>query len=79
MERQALAAKVGQDLSLSSVVSAMLVESTNWAATVDFCEKVVVQKETAERERERNDPSRRRRRRGGGANRANPLTLEPGS
>lgn len=68
-ERRVLIASIGQDLTLPSVVAAMLADKTAWKATVKFCEAVLVQKETAERDRERADPTRRRRRRGGGPRR----------
>ena len=63
-QRAELAAVVGPNLSLPSVVSAMLASDEAWAATASFCETVMSQKEAAERERE-DDPSapalRRRR------------------
>ncbi|CAB3229051.1 unnamed protein product [Arctia plantaginis] len=40
-----------------------------WAAAVSFCEDVMLQKEAAERDRERGDPARTRRRRGRGRGR----------
>ncbi|KAJ8731739.1 hypothetical protein PYW08_014469 [Mythimna loreyi] len=61
-ERQVLVAKIGRDLSLPAVVTAMLAETENWRAMASFCETVMIQKEAAERDRERTDPSRRRRR-----------------
>lgn len=65
-ERQTLIGHIGQDLSLPAVVDAMLKCETKWKAVVSYCEAVMVQKESAERDRERADPARRRRRRGGG-------------
>lgn len=62
-ERQVLVQEVGQDLSPTALIAAMLTRSSAWNAAVTFCEGVMVQKETAERERERTDPARRRRRR----------------
>ncbi|KAG7294989.1 hypothetical protein JYU34_022609 [Plutella xylostella] len=62
-ERQILANRIGPDLSLPSVVAAMTRGKECWKAVVSFCETVMVQKEAAERDRERADPARRRRRR----------------
>ena len=45
-------AVVGRDLSLSSVVGAMLNSERNWSAMVSFCESVITLKEAAERVRE---------------------------
>lgn len=64
-ERRVLVARIGRDLSLPAVVGSMLVESENWKEVASFCETVMIQKEAAERDRERADPARRRRRRGG--------------
>ncbi|XP_063821233.1 uncharacterized protein LOC135071373 [Ostrinia nubilalis] len=64
-QRRVLTAVVGQDLSLPSLVNAFLGSERCWKAVASFCEKVILQKEAAERERE-NDPlatSLRRRRR----------------
>lgn len=64
--RRDLVAVVGPDLSLPSVVRAMLGSDTAWAAVASFCEDAISQKEEAERGRE-NDPLApplRRRRRG---------------
>ncbi|CAH2097999.1 unnamed protein product [Euphydryas editha] len=63
-QRRALSAVLGQDLSLPSVVSAMLDSERSWQAAVSFCEEVMTQKEAAERAREDDvsaDPLRRRR------------------
>ncbi|CAH0713407.1 unnamed protein product, partial [Brenthis ino] len=63
-QRHALMAVVGGDLSLRSVVGAMLRDERSWSAMVSFSEAVISLKETAEREREANalaDPLRRRR------------------
>lgn len=46
---------LGNDLSLPAVVSAMIDKDEAWRAVVSFCEDVILQKETAERERKR-DP-----------------------
>lgn len=84
-ERRGLRAVVGEDLSLPSVVRAMLGGERAWRAMASFCENVVLQKEAAERERER-DPlapphrrrrGRRRRRRSDGEN--GPLAPPPPS
>lgn len=68
LERGILVNRIGQDLSLPSVVEAMLVDETAWKAVASFCETVMVRKEAAERDRERTDPARRRRRRRGVGN-----------
>lgn len=63
-QRQSLKAEIGQDLSLASVVAAMLNSERAWKAMVSFCEDVILLKETAERAREvdpQADPLRRRR------------------
>lgn len=65
-ERRILQQNIGQDLSLPSVVAAMLADENVWQQVTSFCETVMVQKEVAERDRERADPARRRRRRGAG-------------
>ncbi|KAL0852483.1 hypothetical protein ABMA28_000650 [Loxostege sticticalis] len=65
-QRRVLVGAVGQDLSLPSIVNAMLDDERAWKAMASFCETVMSQKEAAERERE-DDPSApplRRRRRG---------------
>ncbi|XP_022834849.1 uncharacterized protein LOC111362405 [Spodoptera litura] len=61
-ERRVLVARIGRDLSLPAVVTAMLAETENWREVATFCETVMSQKEAAERDRERADPTRRRRR-----------------
>lgn len=66
-ERLILAQRVGPDLSLPAILSAMLNEISNWRAVASFCETVMVKKEAAERSRDRTDPARRRRPRGPGA------------
>ncbi|CAH2066794.1 unnamed protein product, partial [Iphiclides podalirius] len=48
---------LNQCLSLPAVVSVMLSGDTAWRAVATFCEKVMVQKEAAERERERENGS----------------------
>lgn len=54
-QRRALVAAIGGDLSLLSVVRAMLEGERSWEAVTSFCENVLSQKEERERERE-NDP-----------------------
>ncbi|XP_064075711.1 uncharacterized protein LOC135194320 [Vanessa tameamea] len=53
--------EIGRNLSLRAVVSAMLRRESAWEVVVSFCETVMVQKEIAERARERADPAWRRR------------------
>lgn len=65
-ERCTLTGLIGQDLSLPAVVASMLEGDDKWKAVITFCEAVMAQKESSERERERADPTRRRRRGGGG-------------
>jgi len=67
-QRRVLRSIVGEDLSLSAVVSAMVEGEDAWCAMVSFCEDVMLQKEAAERDREddpSSDPIRRRRGAGG--------------
>jgi hypothetical protein len=64
-EREILVARIGRDLSPPAIVAAMLADEQSWRAVVSFCEAVMLQKEIAERNRERADPTRRRRRRRG--------------
>ncbi|CAH2217696.1 jg1078 [Pararge aegeria aegeria] len=61
--REALAAILGQDLSLPAVVKAMAGSDKTWEAMVSFCEQVMSQKEAAERLREdmESQPMRLRR------------------
>ncbi|XP_061720003.1 uncharacterized protein LOC133527132 [Cydia pomonella] len=69
VERVALRAVTGvADLSLHSIIVAMLGSERKWEAVASFCEKVMSQKEKAEREREAsaNAPPLRRRRQGRG-------------
>jgi hypothetical protein len=56
-ERQALTAVVGQDLSLPALVEAMLEGEDKWRAALEFCGRVMSQKERAERERRGEMPS----------------------
>lgn len=64
-ERRVLTDRIGRDLSLPTVVRAMLADTDNWREVASFCETVMVRKEAAERDRERTNPARRRRRRRG--------------
>lgn len=50
--RQELISKVGNDLSLPALVSAMVGSDVSWKGGIAFCEEVLSHKETAERERE---------------------------
>lgn len=63
-ERRVLVEVIGHNLCLPTVISAMLTDPRAWQAVVTFCETVMFQKEAAERDRERMDPTRRQRRRG---------------
>ncbi|XP_037298275.1 uncharacterized protein LOC119190426 [Manduca sexta] len=60
-KRSALRSVVG-DPSLPAVVAFMVGSQRSWRAAVYFCEVVISQKEGAERDREREDPSRVQRR-----------------
>nr|XP_034830833.1 uncharacterized protein LOC117987875 [Maniola hyperantus] len=51
-QRHLLSFTLGSDLSLPSVISAMITSETCWTAVVSFCEQVLALKEAAERERE---------------------------
>ncbi|CAB3254621.1 unnamed protein product [Arctia plantaginis] len=62
-EREVLVGQIGRDLSPPAIIAAMLAGEEGWGAVVSFCEAVMLQKETAERDRERADPERRGRRR----------------
>lgn len=62
--RRVLRIAIGADLSLPTVAKAMVESEESWTAVLSFCEDVMAQKETAEREREAQanpDPIRRRR------------------
>ncbi|XP_026317802.1 uncharacterized protein LOC113228662 [Hyposmocoma kahamanoa] len=65
-QRRTLVATIGRDLSLPSVVAAMLRDERSWDAVASFCVEVMTQKEAAEREREDapDAPPLRRRRAG---------------
>ncbi|XP_041978554.1 uncharacterized protein LOC121732662 [Aricia agestis] len=52
VQRHDLVAVLGGDLSLPSMVRCMLESDEAWQAAVSFCEYVISQKETAERNRE---------------------------
>ncbi|XP_072939155.1 uncharacterized protein [Epargyreus clarus] len=52
-QRRMLVAAVGPDLSLPAVVKAMVGSDRSWKAVKSFCEEVILQKEAAERVRER--------------------------
>lgn len=62
-ERRVLVAAVGGDLSLPTVVNAMVGSEMSWRAMRSFCEDVIAQKEMSERNREvTSDLAIRRRR-----------------
>ncbi|XP_041984061.1 uncharacterized protein LOC121736742 [Aricia agestis] len=63
-QRAALTAAIGVDLSLPSIIRAMLSSEIAWQAVNDFAQDVITAKEEAERRREREafDPLRRPRR-----------------
>ncbi|KAG6439879.1 hypothetical protein O3G_MSEX001170, partial [Manduca sexta] len=54
-ERSALVSVVGGNLSLPAVVASMVGSREAWRAVAHFCEVVLSQKESAERDRERED------------------------
>ncbi|RVE47213.1 hypothetical protein evm_008181 [Chilo suppressalis] len=63
-ERRQLVAVVGRDLSLPTLVRAMVDSATSWEAVASFCEQIMLQREAAERAREEDpsaDPIRKRR------------------
>ncbi|XP_011171625.1 uncharacterized protein LOC105204266 [Solenopsis invicta] len=49
-ERRALTDRIGTGLDLPTVVERMLARADEWAAVASFCDTVMLQKETAERE-----------------------------
>jgi len=59
-ERAGLVAAVEADLSLSAVIRAMTGRVGAWKAVSSFCGRVMLQKEDAERERERRGERQRR-------------------
>lgn len=62
--RAQLAAIIGSDLSLPAVVNAMVGNDSSWQAVSTFCQRVMLQKEAAERRREddvSSHPMRRKR------------------
>lgn len=65
-ERRVLKDAIGEYLALSVVAQAMLPDEVSWRAVASFCERMMKQKEAAERVRERERPPnsfRRRKRR----------------
>lgn len=71
-ERATMQAALGiGDLALNSIVAAMLGSDRNWRAMTTFCEEIISQKETAEREREQSEHAPPLRRRRGGRRRQN--------
>ncbi|KMQ93242.1 reverse transcriptase, partial [Lasius niger] len=52
-ERRVLTDTIGGDLSLPTVVRAMVDSERSWNAMASFCERVMLRKEAAERDRER--------------------------
>lgn len=50
-ERATLIGAVGPDLSLAAIIRAILVSEESWRTFSSFCERVMLQKEEAERER----------------------------
>ncbi|XP_048003857.1 uncharacterized protein LOC125240057 [Leguminivora glycinivorella] len=78
VERVTFRAATGMaDLSLRSVVEAMLGSEKNWNAVVSFCEVIISQKEEAEREREAAADALPLRRRRQGRRRRAYARLEP--
>lgn len=76
-ERRDLVAVVGNDLSLPALINSMLGCERSWEAAVSFCEQVMFQKETAEREREMNTDLPMRRQRAGRRRRIFHALLRP--
>ncbi|CAK1582411.1 unnamed protein product [Parnassius mnemosyne] len=76
-QRRVLTNKVGGDLSLPALVRKMVGSAESWDAVVSFCEDVMSQKETAEREREISTPFPGRRRRTGRRRRADNALFRP--
>jgi hypothetical protein len=68
LPRRALVAEIGGDLSPPAVFGALLANERSRKAVTTFCEQVMLRKEAAERERERDSHPERigGRRRGGG-------------
>ena len=60
-QRERLVAIIGEDLSPMALVKALLHGSNKQKAVEQFCEEVLIAKETAERDRERTNEGRRRR------------------
>ncbi|XP_022828209.1 uncharacterized protein LOC111357661 [Spodoptera litura] len=63
LRRELITVLGGNDLSLPTVVRAMVDSESAWDGVASFCERVMLAKEAAEREREASSslPSRRRR------------------
>ncbi|CAG4946299.1 unnamed protein product [Colias eurytheme] len=61
MQRMVLIQEIGSDLSLSAVINAMLSSRSAWQSVQNFCECIMLQKESAERARERANAGRRSR------------------
>jgi len=57
-ERRVLVSEVGADLSLGTVVAAIVSRETAWRTMVFFCSKVILQKEDQERVRRGEGPAR---------------------
>ena len=72
-ERRTLCAAIGSDLSLPTVIAAMVDSEEKWRAVQSFCEDVMTQKEAAERGREAESTLPQRRRRVGRGPRRRPL------
>lgn len=51
-ERQELSNEIGSDLRLSIVIEKMCRREVTWSIVTSFCESVITQKESAERQRE---------------------------
>ena len=63
-QRGVLVSSIESDLSLPAIVQQMMGSEEAWQAVVSFCKQIMLQKETAERDREPDpvsDPVRRRR------------------
>ncbi|XP_026830958.1 uncharacterized protein LOC113563522 [Ooceraea biroi] len=58
--RRVLVRDIGEDLSLSGVVGAMLESERKWRAVASFSERVMLRKEAAERERRGEGPRQQR-------------------
>ncbi|CAH2092498.1 unnamed protein product [Euphydryas editha] len=76
-EREALKRVVGTDLSLPAVISAMVGSERCWDAVLAFCERVMSEKEAAERVREDTTDLPLRRKRTGRRRQAHDRRLPP--